>query len=1016
MKRGLLFLILAVSILVGLCLFTHSVNTLADSTDLTTQESDLSKVTFTWENASNIQATFPTDGTLGVTTSGITVPFYDDEGITNLYGKSTLTYYSGTSGADVDTCSTNQSTLSNVSPADTNGTAHVFWSYLALGATQSGCTTYTETKSIVDNQVSTGSGSIAASKIIYEYSGDTIQTTDSSVGLSKYTEVSGYPDVYSQGGGCSPEIVVGTDGTATLWDLTGAGDGNANVPNSDDAKAADAEGCGINYPDQSGENANGINDFSVDYVNAGSKNDSNNAVTVFVPGLKYITPTAANTTPGGGTTTGTTGTAPGPTPPTCEASGWNLSWLVCPVVNAIQDLEQAIEGAIGDLLATPTISFNNNNCSSSTGDCIYKAWSSFRLLANLVLVIALLVLVYVESAGGGVAQAYTIKKMLPRILIAAILINLSIYIVAGLEDITNVLGRGIFSLISDAFGGSGWKIQPSGFGVDLMAPLIGVAAFWAAGGEALVFIGLFIGLPVLFAALAIVVTLVLRQGIIVLLIMASPVAFALYCLPNTEQYFRKWWDLLFKTLLVYPIVMIAFALADVTGVIISALHISGAQYSWIPTVIGIIATVAPLFLIPYAFKIAGGVVGGLHDTLHGFGTKSHEAIKGNVNDQNSLRNRTRRNLGIRNTVRGMTWGQVGTRLNPNRVTRQGRENARARISGQRAAGLAQLQNQIEQTGFWQATAANDSNVGGALAFFENGRQARGTLANWNYAETARINSDPALTAAQRTTQLDDMNRVYRQRESAIAQAERIGYNPASRRAALVNPNTVGFEFERGQAGWNQALTAMDSISGGDEFQFRSMMDQFQGVAKTQAGRADLAGNVDGSRTYDLDRATGSQGLYQFLNGKPRAVEGLIDEHVNRLQAAGSTDDERRQSAIFLNEMRNASSKNQGTAGARDAINGRMAAMNAAYNNYTNDTVNNQLATGAVPIARQESVEVTTPGLGGSSETRRETRTVPLTGTGAAQDAARRAEASRRLENEISTASRSYTPPDINNMP
>ncbi len=50
---------------------------------------------------------------------------------------------------------------------------------------------------------------------------------------------------------------------------------------------------------------------------------------------------------------------------------------------------------------------------------------------------------------GGV---YTAKKTLPRLLIAAILINLSIYIVAAAVDITNVIGAGLSEILLSPFG------------------------------------------------------------------------------------------------------------------------------------------------------------------------------------------------------------------------------------------------------------------------------------------------------------------------------------------------------------------------------------------------------------------------------------------------------------------------------------------------------------------------------------------------------------------------------------
>ena len=52
----------------------------------------------------------------------------------------------------------------------------------------------------------------------------------------------------------------------------------------------------------------------------------------------------------------------------------------------------------------------------------------------------------------------------------------------------------------------------------------------------------------------------------------------------------------------------------------------------------------PLLMIPYAFKLAGGVLGRVHDVANGFGKRGLEGIKGNVNDPFSMRNRAKRGL------------------------------------------------------------------------------------------------------------------------------------------------------------------------------------------------------------------------------------------------------------------------------------------------------------------------------------------------------------------------------------
>ena len=113
--------------------------------------------------------------------------------------------------------------------------------------------------------------------------------------------------------------------------------------------------------------------------------------------------------------------------PTCETAGATLSWITCPIIDGIIKAVNGINHyVIQPMLKLPLITLTNNTSGESQA---YQVWSNFRIYGNVVLVIALLVLVFGEVVGGGVIDAYTAKKMLPRILIGAILINLSIYIV-----------------------------------------------------------------------------------------------------------------------------------------------------------------------------------------------------------------------------------------------------------------------------------------------------------------------------------------------------------------------------------------------------------------------------------------------------------------------------------------------------------------------------------------------------------------------------------------------------------
>ena len=162
-------------------------------------------------------------------------------------------------------------------------------------------------------------------------------------------------------------------------------------------------------------------------------------------------------------------------------------------------------------------------------------------------------------------------------------------------------------------------------------------------------------MPAILGLLSAFIVILLRKAIILFLVLISPIAFALFCLPNTEKYFRKWWELLMQTLMVYPLIMIFFAVADIMSVTIQQANGAGGTNLLSETtqpigqtLVALIAFVClflPLMLIPFAFRISGGVLGKIQETLDSGRHKVQEAIKGNPNDQTSMRNRYRKNFG-----------------------------------------------------------------------------------------------------------------------------------------------------------------------------------------------------------------------------------------------------------------------------------------------------------------------------------------------------------------------------------
>ncbi|MDB5164942.1 MAG: rane protein of unknown function [Candidatus Saccharibacteria bacterium] len=386
---------------------------------------------------------------------------------------------------------------------------------------------------------------------------------------------------------------------------------------------------------------------------------------------------------------------PGKTSPTCESNGFpaNLSWLLCPIFNGVAGMSDWLfKEVVSPLLHTTPLS-------TDPSDPSYQAWSNFRIYGNIFLVIALLVVVFGQSIGGGLIDAYTAKKILPRLIIATILINLSIYIVAALVDITNIVGGSLGAIITAPLKDAGaFQISPTGIQADLVfagTAVVGFAA-WFMGhvfaaseagffGNASLFIALFIIMPVLLGLLAAFITLILRMALILALVLVSPFAFALYCLPNTQQYFRKWWDLLIQTLLVYPIVIIFFAVSDVLSVtVMDTGHNNNLVVGPMTFVISFVLQFLPLLFIPYSFRLAGGVLGRAHELMSNYHKRGQEVVKGNANDPRSLRNLARTRMGsaftagranklaqLRNDTLGPVKG-TGLRRTANSAIRRGK--------------------------------------------------------------------------------------------------------------------------------------------------------------------------------------------------------------------------------------------------------------------------------------------------------------------------------------------------------
>lgn len=256
-----------------------------------------------------------------------------------------------------------------------------------------------------------------------------------------------------------------------------------------------------------------------------------------------------------------------------------MGWILCPVIETAGKMgDQAFQFLSKTFLETePELISNDDNGTR-------KAWELARNIANIMFIIGFLFIIYSQVTGAGINN-YGIKKMLPRLIVAALAVNLSYYICQLAVDFTNVLGYESQNfLVNVAKEVSQYSaLPPAGslvFGdkspgtlETIIAAILGVAAIvW------FLLPFLFLGITtIVITCLIIIVILLLRKAFIVILIVAAPIAFVLYLLPNTERYFKQWASMFWKLLLVFPIIGVLMGGGQLASAIVLTAGSNGAD-------------------------------------------------------------------------------------------------------------------------------------------------------------------------------------------------------------------------------------------------------------------------------------------------------------------------------------------------------------------------------------------------------------------------------------------------------
>lgn len=301
------------------------------------------------------------------------------------------------------------------------------------------------------------------------------------------------------------------------------------------------------------------------------------------------------------------------------SGGGALRWILCPVLEAVNGgIEWATTNLIGPALHMEPL---------ENGGTLYEAWKSLRNMANTILVV-IFILILLANFFASENSSYTVKKALPRLVAAAILIQASYFLCAMVVDIGNILGDGIGTLILESTGGSAGGSGMS-VGQEIASTLLVSGTILGGAVIATILGAWMLLLPLAIGLIISVLTLILSLGVrliaLNLLIMLAPIALLAWILPNTEKYFKMWGTNLLKLVMMYPMIIAMMAAAQVV-VKVGAGNDNG-------TFVGVMTLFAPMiafFMIPATFKASGTMISSINGAIASKGKSISNATAGTL--------------------------------------------------------------------------------------------------------------------------------------------------------------------------------------------------------------------------------------------------------------------------------------------------------------------------------------------------------------------------------------------------
>jgi hypothetical protein len=414
---------------------------------------------------------------------------------------------------------------------------------------------------------------------------------------------------------------------------------------------------------------------------------------------------------------------------TCSLEGV-MGEMVCGGINITANMADGALAMLGSFMKVDALTTQPDNP-------VYRYWKDFRTVANVLFVIALLAIVFSQITGVGLS-AYSLMKMMPRLVVGAVLLNASYLVCTVIIDASNVLGATVYSTMRDVVAPKPVRLstqtedrlqapmtanpiidpatnEPETFGSVANSLAFAHSVSVVRGGKGVTPSGVVNGgklagkamnsaltalLPVIVVVLlGIVITVVcllLRQALIIGFVIIAPLAIAAFLLPNTKSLFDRWLKTFIPLVMLFPVVAFVFGMGAIASQILAAGAFSNANIAvrGLLLLMALSVQIIPLIAVPKLMAFGGGLLAQLTNMAAGRTAGLNNKAKQHAQKQREIKD----NLAL---------------SDPHWYNKLGRMRANSKIKDKQSEELLeQAQDRYSKPGQAAYAGATDS-VGGA---------------------------------------------------------------------------------------------------------------------------------------------------------------------------------------------------------------------------------------------------------------------------------------------------------------